>query len=343
MRYQKLLLIGLLCCATAAYARTVVGEGQTVVVSGAMVDDYLLDGGELIVQNVPVDLGKLEFNAGTLRAEHGFGSSGGDDPPASEFPLYIDTLQTIHLGLWDMTDWGLDTVAVLQGGALHVYNCIIAAEQVAFCCQETTEPLTVIGSYFARSHQASIQMWDGDLEIDSCRFVTNNVAIRVNTDAQVFVEQSQFIESSQAIACYDADAVIQVEQSDFLLNQLYDVNCYYGTAVLTGCYSDGSGGRNGDVVIEDPAPGQLYTDPPDPKATTPDAIAPDQLEWVEVGKTPEDLPIRVVYYRVYRSDSPYGVFAPENLIATTTHTWYSDPGHGGLSHAFYVITAVSGP
>lgn len=341
MRNLYLLLIGLFCCSSLIWGRTVVEVGEQVIVEGQMQGEYLLNGGELIFRDQPADLAKIELHSGILQVDHGFSRPSSDS--TQEFPLRINAGLTIILGLWDLTDWGLDTVAIIQGGSLQMLYCTIAAEQVGVFCEETPDPILITHCYFGRSQQSSIQLWDGDLQIDSSRFVTNNVAIQVRNDAQVSVLDCQFIECSQAIATYDDAALVEVWDCDFLGNTLHDVNCYNGEGVLTGCYRDEAADLVGNVVVVDPAPGQLLDDPPDPKATTPDAVGPDQLEWVEVTKTIQDQPIRVTGYKIYRGADPYAVFAPENYLTTTTNTWFNDPGHGGLADAFYVVVSVSGP
>ncbi len=338
MRKITLMLAGLLCNASLLLAGTVIGQGETVVVEGEMQGNYQLNGGELIIRDVPADLGKIELNSGILRVDHGFSNLDMED-----FPLRIEPGITIDMGMWDLTDTGLDTVAIINGGALSMRWCIIAAEQVAICSNETSEPIVVFGCYFGRSQQASIQLLDGDLLIDSCRFVTNNVAVQVFNDAQVLIEDCQFIESSQAVATYSDSASVEIQNCDFIGNQLHDVHCQSGSVNLVECYRDGAADLVGDVIENDPLPDQLGDDPPDPRITSGDAVGPDLLSWVEVRKTVEDRPIRVVEYRIYRSDNPYAVFAPENYLTTTSQTWYNDPGHGGLDNAFYRIVAVSGP
>jgi hypothetical protein len=221
--------------------------------------------------------------------------------------------------------------------------CIIASEQIAICSKQTSALIEVEGCYFGRSQQAAIQLIEGDLQIDSCRFVTNNVAVQVFNDAQVQIQGCQFLESSQAICTYSDSALVEIQDCDFIDNRLHDINCQEGTVILSGCYRDAAADLVGDVVENDPVPEQLSDDPPDPKAASPDTVGPDQLEWIEVTRTVEDRPIRVVEYKIYRSDDPYAVYAPENLLTTTSQTWYIDPGHGGLSSAFYRIVAVSGP
>ena len=341
MRKITLMLTGLLCITTLLLAKTVIGQGETVVVVGEMQGSYQLNGGELIIRDVPADLGKIELNSGILRVNYGFSIR--DENDEESFPLRIEPGVTVDMGMWDLTDTGLDTVAILAGGALSMRWCIIAAEQIAICSEETSAPIIVEGCYFGRSQQASIQLFDGDLQIDSCRFVTNNVVVQVYNDAQVQIQDCQFIESSQAIAVYSDSASVEVQNCDFIGSRLHDVNCQTGTVILSECYRDGAADLVGDVIENDPQPDQLGDDPPDPKSASPDAIGPDQLEWVEVTKTIEDRPIRVVEYKVYRSDDPYAVFAPENLLTITSQTLYNDPGHGGMESAFYRIVAVSGP
>jgi len=200
-------------------------------------------------------------------------------------------------------------------------DCIFSSGE-AQALRNDASCLDLRGTMFLANEEA---LWHGPeavSDVDSCHFQGNRYDVIVDgAPESVVLRHSDFIEAVETGVLNNASG--QVDARECFWNA---VQPYVGD-VLTD-----------PELAEQVKPLQIPA-PVFDVGTGPMVDGDEPLEWAPVDFTINGIPIRVTY-RVYRSQDPYTVLEPDNLLVETEQTFCHDTERP--NPAFYVVTTSFG-
>ncbi|MBL7033538.1 MAG: right-handed parallel beta-helix repeat-containing protein [Candidatus Delongbacteria bacterium] len=235
------------------------------------------------------------------------------------------------------------TLAV-DGGVFFAGNTIFEMEAHAVQASLGSQ-LEFIDCIFVNSTDEALNLSNCDCSISNCLFLTNETAIYAADSGILEVSGTVFQGNKTAVQVYPGEFVVDIHHSAFWGNWDYDI-INRSTEIVhaeENFWSQGCCIMWGVVAEDNPLP----ESPRDPEQLAdeqviivpipPLADGDEPLMWNYAGKQAANgLPVNPTY-KVYRSNDPYNVFLPENLIALTHSNAWRDldpPADCG----FYCVT-----
>lgn len=257
-----------------------------------------------------------------------------------EQPLALDHCQLDLRNSWILSGaWGV----VAEGAVMHAECCLFqpgaaglqflgGSQALLRGCVVTSGDGTVINNQASR------------LEMRDCQVLTCQDALLAGPASVTLLDSVHFQGNRRDLLIASGFGSLDLQHCDFvethevgILNQsdrlVSAVDCHWDLQLPT----QGLVLRSGDQ----PLPVQPLVIPAPVFSVDPGPLVDgdEPLEWLPVEFSVGGIPISVEY-RIYRSDQPYGLVMPENLVAVTSNTSWSDPDHNSLS--FYCVTASIG-
>ena len=232
---------------------------------------------------------------------------------------------------------------VIEGGELHATECLFQPDETGLQlhggalavlrdCVITSGPGTAI------DNQAS------QLELRNCQLLACQDAVAAGAGSVTLLDSVHFQGNRRDLLIAAGHAGVELTSCDFVETHEVGVqNQSVQPVTALGCYWHLQRPTLGAVTrVSDSAtpikpaviPAPVFRVDPGPMVD-----GDEPLEWLPVEFSVGGIPI-AVEYRVYRSEDPYDVLRPENLVVVTPSTRWADPDYH--SRCFYCVTASFG-
>lgn len=232
----------------------------------------------------------------------------------------------------------------VEGGLLDVRSSMLQPGDVGLVLSNGAQAWFRSSVITATDVDVALDCVSSTLEMRDCAVLTCQDALRVSGPSWALLDSIHFQGNQRDVIVADDPASLTLRNCDFIETHLLGVD-HNGSLPLTatGCHWDLQTACEGPVVRVDdkldPVKPLVIPQPVFRVDTGPMVDGDDPLEWVPVELSVGGIPIRVEY-RIYRSEHPYGLVSPENLVAVTSLTRWRDPHP--LPATFYCVTASMG-